>query len=117
MAESRALFCRRGAIDPADSGGPCENRKARWCRADAGAGRLQVPDEKNVEILALDDALVSLEKLAPEQGRVVELRFFGGLTAEETAAVMGVSRSSVNRDWVTARAWLIRELKRNAARD
>jgi DNA-directed RNA polymerase specialized sigma24 family protein len=48
---------------------------------------------------------------------VVELRFFGGLTAEETAAVMGVSRSSVNRDWVTARAWLIRELKRNAARD
>lgn len=77
--------------------------------------RIQVSDKKGVEILALDDALTSLEKLAPEQSRVVELRFFAGLTAEETAEAMGISRSTVNRDWATARAWLIRELKRNEA--
>jgi len=77
--------------------------------------RLIVFETKGLEILALDDALTALEKLAPEQSRVVELRFFAGLTAEETAETMGISRSTVNRDWVTAKAWLIRELKRGDA--
>lgn len=72
-------------------------------------------ENKGLEILALDDALTALEKLAPEQSRVVELRFFAGLTAEETAETMGISRSTVNRDWVTAKAWLIRELRRGEA--
>jgi RNA polymerase sigma factor (TIGR02999 family) len=77
--------------------------------------RIVAFENKGLEILALDDALTALEKLAPEQSRVVELRFFAGLTAEETAETMGISRSTVNRDWVTAKAWLIRELRRGEA--
>ena len=60
---------------------------------------------------ALDDALKALEKLDPRQSRVVELRFFGGLTLEETAHVLGVSVATVRLDWAHARAWLYRELK------
>ena len=66
--------------------------------------------ERGVEMIALDDALNGLEKLDPEQSRIVELRFFAGLTVEETAEALHVSRATVNRHWVTARAWLIREL-------
>ena len=61
-------------------------------------------------MLLLDDALVRLAALDPQQARIVELRFFGGLTIEETAEVMGISSGTVKRDWVVARAWLYREL-------
>lgn len=63
-----------------------------------------------VELLSLDEALRKLEALDPRQAQVVELRYFGGLTVDETAAVIGVSRTTVEGEWRHARAWLTREL-------
>ena len=71
-------------------------------------------DERELDLVALDDALRSLSALDPQQSRVVELRFFGGLTIEETAAVLRVSPATVKRDWQTARAWLHREIKKDS---
>jgi RNA polymerase sigma-70 factor (ECF subfamily) len=68
------------------------------------------PAVNAVDALALDRALRKLEELDPDQGRVVELRFFGGLTIEETAASLGVSPVTVKRDWAIAKGWLHREL-------
>ena len=65
---------------------------------------------EGVEILALDDALTSLAKLDPRKGQVVELRFFGGLSVEETAGVLRISVETVYRDWRMAKTWLHREL-------
>ena len=62
------------------------------------------------DVLELDRALTSLEALAPRQARVVELHFFGGLSVDETAEVVGCSRSTVSREWRLARLWLAREL-------
>jgi RNA polymerase sigma-70 factor (ECF subfamily) len=70
-----------------------------------------------VDALALDAALKRLEALDPEQGRIVELRFFGGLTVEETAAVVGVSPATVKREWALAKGWLYRELTGESAPD
>ncbi|HEY9286121.1 MAG TPA: sigma-70 family RNA polymerase sigma factor [Pyrinomonadaceae bacterium] len=69
-----------------------------------------MPGEESVELLALDAALLSLERVLPRKCRVVELRFFGGLTFEETAEVLNVSPATVRRDWEVAKAWLLREL-------
>ncbi|HME56860.1 MAG TPA: sigma-70 family RNA polymerase sigma factor [Terracidiphilus sp.] len=77
---------------------------------------LEFSPERSRELLELDDALRSLESLDPRQSRVVELRFFGGLTEEETAEVLGIWSRTVKRDWRVARAWLRGELpgrKRN----
>jgi len=63
-----------------------------------------------VDVLAIDHALQRLEKVDPPQSHIVELRYFGGLTLEETAIVVGISVASVKREWVMARAWLQREL-------
>ena len=63
-----------------------------------------------IDLLALDEALDRLATSAPQLGRIVELRFFGGLTNEETAAALGVSEATVKRAWAVARAWLYREL-------
>ena len=60
--------------------------------------------------MALDDALVALSRLDPRKVRVVEMRFFGGLSVDETAAVLDVSPATVMRDWSTAKAWLLSEL-------
>jgi RNA polymerase sigma factor (TIGR02999 family) len=73
---------------------------------------LGVPASGNPDLVALDDALEALSALSPRQGRIVEMRFFGGLTIEETAAVLGVSPATVKLDWSLARAWLFRELNR-----
>ena len=70
-----------------------------------------VPLERSNDFLALDEALRTLESFAPRQARIVELRFFGGLSLEETAEVLDVSVGTVRRDWSLARAWLYRELK------
>ena len=67
-------------------------------------------DDPAVDLLALDDALGRLAALDADQARLVELRWFGGLTIEETAEALGVSPATVKREWVTARAWLRREL-------
>lgn len=69
-----------------------------------------VPARRDVDLLTLDEVLSSLAELDPEQCRIVELRYFGGLTIEETAEVMGLSASTVKREWNTARAWLLREI-------
>ena len=79
---------------------------------DEAEGQLQAVD---VDIVALDDALKSLAVMDQQQSKVVELKFFGGLSIEDTAEVLGVSPSTVKRDWVTARAWLYRELDRSPA--
>jgi len=67
--------------------------------------------EWDVDLLALDEALTSLSRLDERKGRVVELRFFGGLTVDETAAVLRVSADTVMRDWRLARAWLLKEMR------
>jgi RNA polymerase sigma factor (TIGR02999 family) len=66
--------------------------------------------EKSAEVLALDQALDDLARVDSRKARVIELRFFGGLSVEETAAVLQISAQSVMRDWKLARAWLVREL-------
>ncbi|MGZ4966327.1 MAG: ECF-type sigma factor [Chthoniobacterales bacterium] len=71
---------------------------------------LEIYDERAVDIAAVDEALRGLEAMDPRQARVVELRFFGGLTLEETAEVLDLSPATVRRDWVTARRWLRREM-------
>jgi RNA polymerase sigma factor (TIGR02999 family) len=68
--------------------------------------------ERSADLLALDEALDRLAALNPRQGRVVELRYFGGLTEEEMAEVLRVSPRTVRHDWGLARAWLYRELTR-----
>lgn len=72
---------------------------------------INVSNEKGVDLIALDEALSALAELDPRQSKVVELRFFGGLTNEEAAEVLNVSVATVRRDWTLARAWLHRELK------
>jgi RNA polymerase sigma factor (TIGR02999 family) len=73
------------------------------------------PKERDVELVALDDALSTLAARDVELSRLVELRFFGGLTIEETAEVLGVSTATVERDWAVARAWLRREMSGGSA--
>jgi len=81
-----------------------------------GANKLEldeamvVSQQKASEVLALDDALKQLALIDPQQSRIVELRFFGGLTIEETAEVMHLSPATIKREWSTAKAWLYREL-------
>ncbi len=72
---------------------------------------------RDVDVVALDDALNDLAKFDPQQCRIVELRFFGGLSIEETSRVMGVSPATVKRDWATAKVWLHHEMSRTAAHD
>ena len=79
-----------------------------------GAAHPGVPPA--VDLLALDESLEKLTSLDPQQGRVVELRYFGGLSIEETAEVLGTSPTTVKRDWRTARLWLIRQLSTQSNR-
>jgi RNA polymerase sigma factor (TIGR02999 family) len=73
---------------------------------------LMAAKSRGTDVIALDDALIELAKLDAQQARIVELRFFGGLSIEETATVTGVSPATVKRDWAAARVWLHHELKR-----
>jgi RNA polymerase sigma-70 factor (ECF subfamily) len=73
------------------------------------------PAVATVDVLALDSALDELERLDPDQGRLVELRFFGGLTVEETAEALGVSAATVKREWAVAKGWLYRALTSGTA--
>jgi RNA polymerase sigma factor (TIGR02999 family) len=70
--------------------------------------------QRDINLLALDEALTRLEQLDPEKSRVVELRFFTGLSVGETAEVMGVSPRTIDRQWQTAKAWLYREIGKAA---
>lgn len=88
-------------------------------RSRRGGGRQKVPldegllvsPERTEEMLAVEESLSRLEKLDPRQGRVVELRYFGGLTVDEVAEVLGVTSKTVARDWNSAKAWLYGDLK------
>ena len=71
--------------------------------------------ERDLDLLALNDALDDLAKIDPRQGRLVELRFFAGLTVEETAEVMQLSPATVKREWTAAKAWLFREIGKQSA--
>jgi RNA polymerase sigma-70 factor, ECF subfamily len=70
----------------------------------------ELPDARSTDLVALDDALNALAVFDPQQSRIVELRYFGGLTIEETAEALDISHATVERDWAMARAWLRREL-------
>ena len=70
-----------------------------------------VSPEKAADVVALDEALTRLAEFDPQQAHLVELRFFGGLSIEESAEVMGVSRTTLKRNWNIAKAWLARELR------
>jgi RNA polymerase sigma factor (TIGR02999 family) len=92
-------------------------------RAKRGSGGVQVSlsdiaavtVDKDADLIALDDALSTLERLNPRHSRVVELRYFSGLSLQEVAHVLDVSVATVRRDWSLARAWLYRELDRGGA--
>src|SRR5215470_1370471 len=73
-----------------------------------------VSDQRADQLLALDDALKRLAELDPKKGRVVELKYFGGMTLEEMAEVLGVSRAKVIREWRMAKAWLYGELSKES---
>jgi RNA polymerase sigma factor (TIGR02999 family) len=91
-------------------------RKKRSAKRGGGAvalaldEALNVPEGREPDLLALDEALQVLAEFAPRQSRIVEMRFFGGLTVDETAAVLDVSPATVKLDWSLAKAWLFREL-------
>jgi RNA polymerase sigma-70 factor, ECF subfamily len=74
----------------------------------------QAVDQEAEEIVSLHAALEGLEAVDPRKSKVVEMRYFGGLSIEETAEALGVSIGTVNRDWRLARSWLIREMKRES---
>lgn len=91
-------------------------RKKRFAKRDQGAVRvtfdegLEVADERSADLLALDEALAKLARLDPRRSRIAELRYFGGLSVEETAEALGLSVATVVRDWRLTRTWLRREL-------
>jgi RNA polymerase sigma factor (TIGR02999 family) len=73
-----------------------------------------VSKETATEVLLLEDALVRLEKLNPRQAQVVEMRYYGGLSVEEVAGVLGIATRSVKRDWALARSWLYQEIQKGS---
>lgn len=94
-------------------------RKHRYAKRGGGAQKVSLDDvavlsdERAGDLLALDEALKGLAAIDPQQSRVVELRFFGGLTIEETSEVMKLSVDMVKREWSTAKAWLFREMSKS----
>ena len=115
MAGARAVLRHRGSDDAAHSGGrrsharlaagAMESRsKSTWTNPPSLA---PAPERS---ILALDEALTAFSQVAPRQAKVVELRYFGGLTEEEIEAVLKISPRTIRRDWDLAKAWLLREL-------
>jgi RNA polymerase sigma-70 factor, ECF subfamily len=72
---------------------------------------VRAASEQNLDLIAVDEALTKLTEIDQQQARVVELRFFGGLNVEETAAVLRISERTVKRDWSVAKAWIRRELR------
>jgi len=97
-------------------------RRRRASKRDGGHkltldGAIALPKNRSVDLIALDDALTGLAKLDPQQSQIVELRFFGGLSIEETAHVLDISPATVKRHWSTARLWLRNQIKRTERYD
>jgi len=76
-----------------------------------------LPEARDMDVVALDEALTRLTELDPQQSRIVELRFFGGLTVEEAAAVLGVSPDVVKYEWRLAKAWFLHEMDKGGRHD
>lgn len=97
-------------------------RNHKYAKRGGGADHIPLEEAflgtraRGIEVLALDDALVSLSKVDPRKARVVELRYFGGLTVEETAALLQISPETAMRDWKLAKSWLLRELTRTVSK-
>ncbi|MEP6818355.1 MAG: sigma-70 family RNA polymerase sigma factor [bacterium] len=93
-------------------------RSQAYAKRGGGAHRIEldeamiVSQDRAAEVVALDDALKTLADFDPQQSRIVELRFFGGLTIEEAAEVLDLSPATIKREWSTAKAWLYRELSK-----
>ena len=91
-------------------------RAQRTAKRGSGAMRLELDEslaaaqQRDLDLIALDDALARLAEMDERQSRIVELRFFAGLSVEDTAEVMGISTATVKREWASARAWLFREV-------
>ena len=114
--ENRAHFLavasrlmRQILVDYARTHGAAKRGADRIVELDAS---LVLPQVRTADAVALDDALNDLSSLDEQQGRIVELRFFGGLATEEIAEVLGISPSTVKRDWNVAKAWLTRQMKK-----
>ena len=115
MAEPRSFFRYCSTDNAKDIDGSCRKHLAGKRGGNADVLPLEeeilvVSQDKSAELLALDDALEQLEKLDPQKAKVVELRYFGGLSIEETAEVLGISVPTVNRHWRMAKAYLYSEL-------
>ena len=104
-----ARFMRRILVDHARSKG-YQKRGGDALKVTFDEG-LPVAADPALDLVALDDALETLAKMDERKSRVIELRFFGGLSVEETAKVLSVSPETVMRDWKFAKAWLMRELR------
>jgi len=93
-----------------------DHARARLAKKRDGGCRVTLAEDvsavepQEVDVLAIDDALTRLAALDPQQARVVELRYFGGLSIRETSEALGISEATVKREWATARAWLHREI-------
>jgi RNA polymerase sigma factor (TIGR02999 family) len=106
-----ATMMRNILVDHARSHRAAKRGGSQYTLSISKADRIgNTPD---LDIVALDDALKDLAAIKPQLSRVIELRFFGGLTIEETAEVLGVSHATVERDWSFARSWLRREMSRD----
>jgi len=119
--ENRAHFLavasrlmRQILVDHARSHGAAKRGADRRVELDAS---LVLPQVRTADVVALDDALTDLSNLDEQQGRIVELRFFGGLATEEIAEVLGISPSTVKRDWNVAKAWLTRQMRKRTRGD
>jgi RNA polymerase sigma factor (TIGR02999 family) len=103
---------RRILVDHA-RGRKREKRDGAWTRVELDEA-VAISERRDVDLILLDQALAELTALDPQHGRVIELRFFGGMTLEETAEVLGVSPATVKRDWSLARTWLYRRLRKSS---
>ncbi len=107
-----AQFMRRILVDHA---------RRKNLKRGAGLQHISIDDaasfgpDRDADLVKLDDAMLALARFDPRKAQIIELRFFGGLSVEETAEVLNISPITVMRDWSTARAWLYRELSRASA--
>jgi RNA polymerase sigma factor (TIGR02999 family) len=97
-----------------------DHARARRANKRDGGARIdyedlaELPVKGDAELLALDHALEELSRIDERQGKIVEMKFFGGLSAPEISQVLGISRATVDRDWSTARVWLHRQMSKTA---
>jgi RNA polymerase sigma factor (TIGR02999 family) len=121
-AESRTHFfaiaarlMRQILVDHARSRGAA--KRGSSCITLSFDEAIGLPKKSEIDLVALDDALNHLSTMDPRQSQIVDLRFFGGLSIEDTSQVMEISPATVKREWSTARLWLQRELRRSEAHD